>query len=161
MMEVWKKIKNNTRYEISNLGKIRSLYKYDVNKKDYVLRNEPLILKTRYDRGYEKIILRENNKRKVKYIHRLVAEAFILNPNNYKEVNHKDSNSLNNNVNNLEWCDRKYNLDYMAKHQRKIKENHEMRMETLEDIYYGIELGYIKTIEDVKNRIDIDLLIEY
>ncbi len=46
------------------------------------------------------------------YVHRLVAIAFIDNPFEYQEVNHKDENKLNNNVNNLEWCTRKYNNTY-------------------------------------------------
>lgn len=45
-------------------------------------------------------------------VHRLVAMAFIENPNNYPEVNHKDENSLNNRVDNLEWCSRQYNIEY-------------------------------------------------
>lgn len=62
---------------------------------------------------------------------------------------------------NLEWCDRKYNIDYMLNHQEQIKDRHERRMEMLENIYYGIELGSIKNIEQVKDIIDEKLLNEY
>ncbi len=51
-----------------------------------------------------------NHNRKYYLVHRLVAETFIPNPNKFKDVNHKDGNKLNNNVNNLEWCTRSYNL---------------------------------------------------
>lgn len=62
--------------------------------------------------GYPAIYLSSNGKRKYFLIHRLVAMAFIPNPNNYKEINHKDENPNNPNVNNLEWCTRKYNNNY-------------------------------------------------
>lgn len=54
----------------------------------------------------------KNNKQKTYLIHRLVAEAFIPNSNNYLEINHKDENKQNNNVDNLEWCTRSYNINY-------------------------------------------------
>lgn len=113
------------------------------------------------DRGYLKLHLKINGKRKTKYIHRLVAEAFIPNPKKYKEVNHIDSNPSNCNVNNLEWCDRSYNIKYMQKHQNEIKERNEMRIEILENIYYGIDNGIITTVEEVKKIIDKNLLENY
>lgn len=62
--------------------------------------------------GYLQVKLYENGIRKHKYIHRIVAEAFIPNPNNYPEINHKDENKTNNHVENLEWCTRKYNVNF-------------------------------------------------
>lgn len=61
----------------------------------------------RYD-GYKQIRIDNKNK----YVHRIVAETFIPNPNNYPEINHIDENKSNNNVNNLEWCTRDYNTSY-------------------------------------------------
>ena len=147
MQEIWKPVVGFEEYfKISNLGRLK--------RKDR-------ILKATNDRGYLKIKLSVNGKRYLRYIHRLVAEAFIPNPNNYKEVNHKDSNPENNRVDNLEWCDRRYNLDYMIKHQNDIKDRHERRIETLESIFYGIELGYINNINQVKELIEESLLNEY
>ena len=62
--------------------------------------------------GYRWFDLRWKNKKYARSQHRLIAEAFIPNPNNYPQVNHKDENKANNNVENLEWCTAKYNLDY-------------------------------------------------
>lgn len=62
--------------------------------------------------GYQQLQLSVNGVHKNVYIHRLVAEAFIPNPYNLPEVNHKDENKRNNSVDNLEWCNRKYNLTY-------------------------------------------------
>lgn len=99
MIEIWKDIKQYENiYQVSNLGRIKSL-----------LFNKEKLLKTRiHSKGYELV----NLKGKTFKVHRLVAQAFIPNTNNYNEINHKDENKLNNCVNNLEWCNRKYNCNY-------------------------------------------------
>lgn len=102
--EIWKDIPNyEGLYQISNLGRIRSLYNY---------RGKYNILKPKEKRGYYQIGLRKNKKRKWIAIHRLVALTFIPNPNNYKVVNHKNEDKLDNKVENLEWCTTKYNNCY-------------------------------------------------
>lgn len=70
-------------------------------------------------RNYKNVWLYKNKKRYFKLVHRLVAETFIPNKNNYKEVNHKDENTFNNCVENLEWCDRTYNANYGTLKQRQ------------------------------------------
>ena len=164
MKEIWKPVKDFEKYYmISNKGNLKSIIKrqYSFKDKKVIETKEEKYLKLTNDRGYEKIILSLNGKRYLKYIHRLVAEAFIPNPNNYKEVNHIDSDPSNNCVENLEWCDRKYNLNYMIKHQEEIKERNELRLEILENIFYGIEFGNVKNIEQVKSMINEDLLNRY
>ncbi len=156
MQEIWKPVKDfEELYKVSNLGNVISIGRYQYNfktkEKEYI--NIQKNLKFIEDRGYLKLHLSKNGKRKIKYVHQLVAEAFIPNPNNYKEVNHKDSDPTNNKVDNLEWCDRKYNIDYMVKHQQQVKELNEMRLETLETIYYGIDGNHIKTLNEVKELI--------
>lgn len=60
--------------------------------------------------GYKQVFICVRNKHYMRYVHRLVAECYLPNPNNYAEVNHKDGDKANNNVDNLEWCTRSENL---------------------------------------------------
>lgn len=78
-------------------------------------------LKQMIKKGYCAVYLYNENGRKFFLVHRLVAEAFIPNPNNYPEINHRDENSLNNNVDNLEWCTSKYNSNY-GTHIEKMRQ---------------------------------------
>lgn len=100
MIEIWKTIEGYNRYEVSNLGRIRSL--------NYKNTGEMKILKgskTGKDKKYLSLWLSDNNgNRKQFKIHRLVAEAFIPNPDNKPQINHKDGNTFNNRIDNLEWC---------------------------------------------------------
>ena len=72
-------------------------------------------------KGYYIYRLTKNGKQKGYLAHRLVAEAFISNPCNYEQVNHKDEDKSHNYVNNLEWCDREYNMNYGTQIQRATK----------------------------------------
>ena len=114
MIEIWKDIKDyEGLYQISNLGRIKSLYNYR--------RDGTNILKPKIKHGYYQIGLRKNGIRKFYNVHRLVAIAFIPNPNNLPCVNHKDENKLNNNINNLEWCTIAYNNTYGTRIERVVK----------------------------------------
>lgn len=113
MKEIWKDIKDyEGLYQVSNLGRIKSLYNY---------RGKGNILKQKNKRGYYQVGLRKNNIRKWVSVHRLVAIAFIENPNNYSNINHKDENPLNNCIDNLEWCTTRYNNMYGTRIER-VKE---------------------------------------
>ena len=114
-MEIWKDIKGyEGLYQISNLGNIRSL-DIMINCKgakniDSHLRKGRLLKQTIGTTGYYNVNLSKNGKTKYFRVHKLVADAFILNKNNYNCINHIDGNKLNNNINNLEWCDYSHNL---------------------------------------------------
>lgn len=118
MEEEWRSIKGYEYYEVSNLGRIRSW----INNK-WRKRVTPRILSPyKLSKGYLGVSLSStSNSDKTLKIHRLVAEAFIPNPNNLPQVNHKDENKENNCVSNLEWCTNNYNLSYGTARQRIFK----------------------------------------
>lgn len=102
-MEIWKDVVGyEGLYQVSNQGRVRSLYFGKIR-----------MLKQRKLRtGYMQVGLTKTKKIKFYNVHRLVSAAFIPNPDNLPEVNHKDEDKTNNTVENLEWCDRKYNINY-------------------------------------------------
>ena len=114
-MEEWRDIKGyEGYYQVSDFGNVRSVDRYRKVTKDgkMVLIKGNSISKVDNGNGYKTASLFKDNKGKRIYIHCLVAEAFIPNPNNYDYVNHKDENKENNAVWNLEWCDGTYNNLY-------------------------------------------------
>lgn len=103
----WKIIDGFTDYKISDTGIVYSLK-----------RNQEL--KQYEKKQYLGVYLYNDNGKKFRLVHRLVANAFIPNNDNLPQINHKDENSKNNNVNNLEWCTAKYNSNY-GTHKEKIR----------------------------------------
>lgn len=114
MEEIWKDIEGyEGMYMVSSLGRVKTL----VGRYKNVA-----ILKEKYKKnGYCSITLYKNKKPHTYLVHRLVAQAFIPNPNNYPVVNHKDENKQNNCVENLEWCTQQYNINYgNGNHKRSL-----------------------------------------
>ena len=111
-MENWKPVKGyDELYEVSDIGRVRSL----CAKQSMYLR----ILTQHIDKyGYLSVRLFYEGRRKRFSVHRLVAQAFIPNPNNLPQVNHKDEDKTNNAAGNLEWCDAKYNCNYGTRNHR-------------------------------------------
>lgn len=112
-IEVWKDIKGyKGLYQVSNLGRIKSLPKPMTNGKGNYYRKERILKPIIQNTGYLTVTLYKNKKDDIYYIHRLVAETFLKNPDNLPVINHKDENKTNNCVDNLEWCTDEYNLNY-------------------------------------------------
>lgn len=113
--EIWKDVVGfENKYQISNLGNVRSLNYW---RRGYV--KELSSAKEKQDYLYV-TLYSGKCKQHHKKIHRLVAEAFIPNPDNLPEVNHKDENKQNNRLENLEWCTSKYNINYGTGHQKTV-----------------------------------------
>ena len=107
-MEIWKKVIDyQDIYEISNLGNLKNI------------KTNKIITKTKNGSGYLLVGLIKNSKIKTFRFHRLLAIHFILNPNNLPYVNHKDSNKLNYNLNNLEWVTHRENVSHGALSKNK------------------------------------------
>lgn len=122
-------------YLIGRKGEVISL-KYNGG-----LRKKPYIMVGAHDKhGYKIVCLSDGKRIKTKRVHRLVAIAFLPNPNNYREINHKDENTSNCDVNNLEWCTRKYNVNYGNRTQKTRK-----RVDQ-----YTIDGKFVKTHDGVR-----------
>lgn len=103
MNEIWKQVPEFNRYWVSNLGRVKSVYKH----------RPPRILKqSKTHKGYLSVSLCEKGLKKTLFVHRIVAICFLDNPLKLPQINHKDEDKLNNLINNLEWCDGYYNQEY-------------------------------------------------
>lgn len=122
MIEEWKDIEGYEGvYQVSNFGNVRSCDRVIKHSpKDYFQKGGKL--KSALSKnGYPMVVLVVHNKRKTINVHRLVAQAFIPNPDNLPQVNHKDEDKTNNNVANLEWCTHKYNVNYGTRNMKISK----------------------------------------
>lgn len=125
MKEIWADINGYEGfYQVSNLGNVRSLDRVVTNYLgSFIKKGKPKSLGN-LTKGYKGVLLCKDGIQKTYKVHRLVAEAFLPNPNNLPQVNHKDEDKSNNmvwvnedgsidyNKSNLEWCDNKYNINY-------------------------------------------------
>lgn len=164
MQEIWKPVKEyENLYMISNLGKVKSLDRITKNGRGEFLKKGKILTNNINNMGYEYLYLKDGGRNRKVYVHRLVASAFIPNPNNKKEVNHIDCNPLNNKADNLEWVSHKENMAYMSKLGRsnktgqwleKIKKKNISRAKSVLQIDSNTNeiLNIYKTMQSVKNK---------
>lgn len=126
MQEIWKDIKGyEGLYQVSNLGRVKSVERItkrfnghkicEYNEKEKILKHNL------NKKSYATIGLCKDGKERKYKVHRLVAETFIPNPDNLPQINHKDENKLNNNVNNLEFCTNIYNANYGTRNKNIVR----------------------------------------
>ena len=141
-IEYWKDIPGfDGCYQVSSLGRVRS-----------VKFNKIVFLSISFSTRYGVLTLFKNGKRHYRKIHRLVAEAFIPNPNNLPQVNHKDENPMNNSVDNLEWCDASYNCNYGTRISRMAQSltNHSVPLKYKAVQQFDIDGNFIKEYCSIK-----------
>lgn len=109
------------RINIKDIEGYEGFYAITENGKVWSYKNDKFLKPISGGGGYFCVDLCKNGELKRYLLHRLVAETFIPNPNNYPCVNHKDEDRLNNNVNNLEWCTYKYNNNYGNRNKKASK----------------------------------------
>lgn len=126
-------------YQVSNLGKVKSMNYRNTGK-------EKIMKPSINTFGYQFVGLWRNGKLKYITVHRLVAMAFIPNPKNLPQINHKDEDKTNNCVENLEWCSAEYNVNYGTRNER-YKKKYPHRVLCVET---GEIFSSLKEVEDKK-----------
>lgn len=151
MEEQWKDIIDyEGLYQVSNLGNVKSL-NYNHTGKEQILKAS----KTKD--GYFQVPLWKNGERKWSRVHRLVASHFIPNDDLFKtQINHKDENKQNNNVNNLEWCNLQYNNNYGTRNKRIAKSNTNNQNRSKSVSQYSLDGTFIRewqSMSEIKRKL--------
>lgn len=156
--EIWKPITINPVYLVSNYGRVRTIDHpvwSEVNKSYSIRKGRMCIQSNKNSKKYWRVGIQLNNKQKQFAVHRLVALAFIPNPKNYDQINHKDGNKNNNFVTNLEWCDNSYNIRHALENglisREKQSKNSFMRKLSYEQVVF-IRQIYAKYKNEIDNK---------
>ena len=131
--EIWKAHPEYAGIEVSTLGNVRTLDKIVRNGWGTRLRKGRVLKQHENRNGYMRVGITIDGKRVNKYVHRLVAQTFISNPNNLPQINHRDCVRDDNRVSNLEFCTRSYNNQYREKFgESRVKPVFAINLSTLE-----------------------------
>lgn len=159
MEEIWRDICGyEGYYQVSNYGRVKRLGRlyWNVPNESYSFFPENILCGHYTPKGYKRVLLSKDCKQKKYLVHRLVATAFIPNPNNLPQVNHKDEDKTNNFVyvnedgtvdlekSNLEWCDNKYNCNYGTQRKEKLTKGRRAVLQ------YDLQGNFIKEYEGIK-----------
>lgn len=140
MKEEWKDILGyEGYYQISNIGRVKSLTRKKLANNRYCNIQEKILKKNVNNYGYILVRLYKNGKSQTLRVHRLVAQAFISNPKNKPQVNHIDGNKQNNSMKNLEWCTNKENTKHAFENKLCVGlkgEKHPIAKLTKKDIFF-------------------------
>lgn len=168
MEEIWKDIEGyEGLYQVSNSGRVKSLERYKENHSKLQKVEEKIKTVSIDNIGYYRVCLYKDNKLKNARVHRLVAQTFIPNPDNLREVNHKDGNKLNNNIDNLEWVTSSENnkhawntgLHICTEKQRKQLSKNNQKYKSKEIHQLDLNGNYIRTwinAHEASRQLDID-----
>lgn len=162
MDEVWRNINGyEGYYQISNIGRVKSLERRRYNGSGYYVQKVKILRQSITTTGYIKVELSKEGTKKSMKVHRLVAIAFIENPENKPDVNHKDGNPFNNNLSNLEWCTESENLNHAVK--IGLKKTFKINKEVLVELYINQKLNpkEIGLLHGVSNTTIIKQLKKY
>ena len=158
MKEEWKPVRNyEGLYEVSNLGRVKSLGRTVWNGRGCYKIPERILKAGTFKNGYLYVNLWKDGKMKHYTIHRLVGQAFVENPMGYTELNHRDENKLNNRADNLEYCSRSYNNTYNGRHKKVGKKIAEKQKKAVFSV--DRETGLImfwESIKEASETLDID-----
>ena len=161
MEEIWKDIEGyDGAYEVSNLGRVKSVARMPNDAKG---RRHPVgerLLRVRDRKGYDVVTLSKDGELKTFCVHRLVAQAFIPNPDRLQVVNHKDENPKNNRADNLEWCTVSYNTSYgtgtaRQASTRRERDNYPTKAVVQRD-FDGNFIAEFKSLSDASKATGID-----
>ena len=117
-METWKTIKDFPLYEISDIGNVRSNHKIGLSKQrniKLIAHSSGYIVVNLYQPKHDKKVMKQYR------VHKLVAEYFVPNPNDYPEINHEDGDKTNNQHTNIKWCDHSYNMQHAYKNHLIVR----------------------------------------
>lgn len=149
--EEWREVVGyEERYIVSNIGRIASLSAPYLCGYRTCYRKQQLINPRKTGNYYSVVLSDGQRHRKSFVIHRIVATAFIPNPNNYPFINHKDENPANNETDNLEWCTQSYNCNYGGHNERMAKTIHETAYQRRNVVQLSSECLFINQYDSIE-----------